>query len=129
MKRIIALCLVAFLVFGCSLAELNDMSFDELIDANRQIVNEIMERPEWKETAVPSGEWIVGDDFPAGTYSITAVSYTCIVTIWDSPSKDNLVGEYIIYVDEPFGKITLNDGWKVIFSQKVILAPPKGIEF
>ena len=129
MKRIIALCLVTFLVFGCALAELSDLSFDELIVANRQIVNEIMSRPEWKETAVPSGEWVVGKDFPAGTYSIAAVSYLCIMTVWDSESRENLVAEYVIYEDAPFGKFTLKDGWQVIFSQKVILAPPQGIEF
>lgn len=131
MKRFIALCLVAFVVFGCALAELDDMSFDELIDTNRQIVCEIMSRPEWKETNVPSGEWVVGEDIPAGTYSVAAKSRMCIMTIWASREKDfsSLVGEYVIYEDEPFGKITLKDGYLVVFSQNVIFAPPKGIEF
>lgn len=133
MKKVIAIILATVMLFAVAYAEFDpsELSFDELVDANHRIVMEIMTRPEWKETPVPSGEWVVGEEIPAGTYSIAAESRMCIMTIWASADKDfgSLVGEYVIYEDEPFGKITLKDGYLVVFSQNVIFAPPKGIDF
>ena len=132
MKKLISFLLALILISGCACAELADLSFEELIETNRAIIKEIMSRPEWKEIKIPSGGWFVGEDIPAGSYSVAAQSHFCVMTVWKSDSQDimkDLVGEYPIYEDEPFGKVILQDGWYVTFSQNVILAPPKGIEF
>lgn len=52
--------------------ELSSFNFDELILLRQQIAQELTTRPEWKEVTVPIGIWKVGEDIPAGHWTISA---------------------------------------------------------
>ena len=77
MKRIISLFLVTALLFAfpaLSLSEvfdLSSLSFDELKALEKQIIKEMISRPEYKEVTVPLGVYKVGEDIPAGKWTIT----------------------------------------------------------
>lgn len=130
MKRLITILLIIMLVFGCAAAEITDMSLEELFTLRDQINQEILARKQ-KEFKVPSGVWVIGEEIPAGSYSIASPLHFGTATVYKSQEKgfSNLVGEFAIYVDDPLGKITLENGWIIILSQSMIFAPPKGIEF
>ena len=130
MKRLTAILLIMMLAFGCAFAEVSEMSLDELFTLRDQINQEILSR-EQKEFKVPSGVWVIGEEVPAGTYSIASPLHFGTVTVYKSQEKglSNFVGEFAVYEDDPLGKITLENGWVVILSQSMVFAPPKGIEF
>lgn len=52
--------------------DLSSFTFDELILLRQQIAQELTARPEWKEVTVPQGVWKVGEDIPAGHWTISA---------------------------------------------------------
>jgi hypothetical protein len=73
MKRILALILVLLSLVGFASAEtidLSGMSFDELVALKDQINLAIWNSQEWQEVTVPQGVWKVGEDIPAGTWTI-----------------------------------------------------------
>lgn len=92
-----------------------------------------MSRPEWKEVTVPSGNWKVGEDIPAGTYCIKVESESCYVSIWrkaiDDFSNDGFYYGEVIEIDNPCGKIELLDGMIVSLDNKVIFTPPITLGF
>lgn len=129
MKKIIAILLV---VLSISVAfadtDFSSMSYDELIELQKSLTAEIMSRPEWKEVNVPSGVWIVGEDIPAGTYSIRIRSgFSSRIDCVDA--KGRQVCYQYIHENEPIGKIVLLDGYKITISAPVIFAPPVSLGF
>ena len=130
MKRLITVLLIMMLVSGCAVAEMSDLTLEELFTIRDQINQEILSR-EQKEFKVPSGVWVIGEEIPAGSYSIASPLHFGTVTVYRSQEKgfSNLVGEFAVYQDDPLGKVTLENGWVVILSQSMVFAPPKGIEF
>lgn len=79
MKKIIACLLVILsLISMGALSEsatpagvdLSGMSFDELIALKDQINLAIWNSEEWQEVTVPQGRWIVGEDIPAGKWTV-----------------------------------------------------------
>ena len=88
-----------------------------------------MSRPEWKEVTVPGGEWVVGEDIPAGEYSISPTKMGGYVHIYDAKGK-TLVSQGVRKEDNSIGKVELLDGYVVkIENGSVIFAPPKGLGF
>lgn len=49
---------------------LSNMSFDELVALKDQINLAIWNSQEWQEVTVPHGVWKVGEDIPAGTWTV-----------------------------------------------------------
>ena len=74
MKKILSAVLVLMLLIPTAMAEvdLSALSFDELVALRQQVNKEITTRPEWKEVTVPAGLWKVGEDIPAGKWTISA---------------------------------------------------------
>lgn len=76
MKKLFSLLLIlALLVPSMAFAggiDLSAFSFEELVQLRQQIARELTTRPEWKEVTVPQGIWLVGEDIPAGHWTITA---------------------------------------------------------
>lgn len=75
MKKLLALLLAMALLIPAACAEgidLSALSFDQLVELRQQISKELTTRPEWKEVTVPVGVWKVGEDIPAGHWTITA---------------------------------------------------------
>ena len=130
MKKLFAmiLILVCMTAFAAAETDLSSMSYDELVELQKDLVFEIMSRPEWKQVTVPAGMWRVGDDIPAGTYSITPVKQQVGVQVWrkqkDDYSNDGLYYNKVLQADQPCGKIILKTGMLVEVSKEVIFAPP-----
>lgn len=130
MKRFVLIFLAAVLLAGCACAEsnLSSMSYDDLIALQKSVTAEIMTRPEWKEVKVPAGEWIIGEDIPAGYYSVTALEW--FVTLEYYPNKNDTFYDYFeISANETLGKFKFTDGMKIVLSKDCIFAPPKGLGF
>ena len=71
MKRI-AVLVFALILAASALAEvdLTGMTFEELVALKDQINLAIWNSEEWQEITVPQGRWIVGEDIPAGKWTV-----------------------------------------------------------
>jgi hypothetical protein len=133
MKKIFAIIfvIVAIATVAYAATDLSSMSFDELMNLRNDLNAEIMSRPEWKEVTVPPGTWYVGEDIPAGTYSIK--SEFCGVTVWreakDDYDNNGLYYCEVVKKDSPCGKIKLDKGMVVEINGEVIFAPPMSLGF
>ena len=127
---VLILCVIPVVAFSDGI-DLSSMSFDDLIALRYKIDSEILSRPEWKETEVPQGTWVVGEDIPAGSYSIRAKATddSVLIRIYKN-SNDSIGNAHYIYQDNQIiGKIILSDGMIVELSNLAIFAPPKGLGF
>ncbi len=86
MKRksliIIIVLLMGLFLVRLSLAanyDLSGFSYEDLISLQSQISKEIMSRPEFKKVIVPPGSYKVGNEIPAGKWTITATEGMCEV--------------------------------------------------
>lgn len=136
MKKLICiLLLVCMTTFAAADAvDLSGLSFDELMKLRDQVNAEIISRPEWKEVTVPAGTWIVGEDIPAGTYSISPTSSGGYITITNPNAKDyfsqQIMSEGIRDEEYAVAKIVLKDGYVVEVERgSLIFAPAKGLGF
>ncbi len=141
MKKIISLFLVfVILSMPAALAEEIDVkkySYKQLELIEKAIRHEMMTRPEWKRVTVPVGIWKVGDDIPAGTYSIRATPEGITsVTLWrrakDDYSSNGLILCESVIFDETdlIGKVIFEEGNVLeISGSPVYLCPPVSLEF
>lgn len=73
MKRFFLLFLAAMLLISSAAADpvdLSSMSFDELVALRDQLNHAIWSSQDWQEVTVPAGVWTVGQDIPAGHWTI-----------------------------------------------------------
>ena len=74
MKKIAATLLAIMLAMVLASAsadvDLTGMTFDELVALKDQINIAIWNCKEWQEVTVPQGVWKVGEDIPAGTWTV-----------------------------------------------------------
>ena len=141
MKKIISLFLVfVILSMPAALAEEIDVkkySYKQLELIEKSIRHEMMTRPEWKRVTVPVGIWKVGDDIPAGTYSIRATPEGITsVNLWrrakDDYSSNGLILCESVIFDETdlIGKVIFEEGNVLeISGSPVYLCPPVSLEF
>ena len=107
----------------------SSLSTEELIALRKQVDEEIHSRPEWKEVEVPAGTWTVGEDIPAGSYSIRSLSqYSGTLYIYRKNST-TFDSYYSLRYGETLGKVTLEDGWKVEVMGTLVFAPPEAPAF
>jgi len=79
-KLILWSVLLALAVFSASAAvgegvydiDLSAYSYDDLVVLRDRINLAMWESEEWQEVTVPIGVWVIGEDIPAGHWSITA---------------------------------------------------------
>lgn len=148
MKRLIALTLAALLILCSAAAELPDISgltFDELVALRDQLNLAIWQSSEWQEVTVPEGLWVVGEDIPAGHWTIrvatpdticnAACMDKCDTITWTPLSGARYFGMLIASEDyeSPFGDsyptsvdMILEDGWFFKCTGSVIFAPFAG---
>ena len=79
MKKVMTICITLALVLALAPAafadvDLSGMSFDELVALRDQIDLAIWNSQEWQEVEVPQGVWRVGEDIPAGKWTVKPVS-------------------------------------------------------
>lgn len=72
MCALLAVVLVGCLVLpACAESiDLTALSWEELLDLKAAITHEQLTRDEWQEVEVPQGVWVVGEDIPAGKWTI-----------------------------------------------------------
>lgn len=95
MKRIVTLLLVLLCMVGVASAEtpnLSGMSFDELVALNDQINLAIWNSQEWQEVEVPQGVWVVGQDIPAGKWTIKAADGITTFVEWGDVLDESGIG-------------------------------------
>ena len=61
---------------------LSGMSYDELVALKEQINLAIWNSQEWQEVEVPQGVWVVGQDIPAGKWTIKAADGITAAVYW-----------------------------------------------
>ena len=129
MRKLFIFVFVLMMLFSVGYAEydLSSMSFEELKALQQAISQEIVTRPEWKEVEVPSGIWTVGEDIPAGVYSITPVGSSANFACYDENGR--LQVNLLCLGGKPIGKVELLEGWTVKPSKPVIFAPPITLGF
>lgn len=73
MKRLFILFLTTLILAGSAAADpvdLSGMSFEDLVALKDRINLAIWNSQEWQEVTVPAGVWVVGEDIPAGHWTI-----------------------------------------------------------
>lgn len=130
MKKLIALVLVALSLIpmvAFADVDLSGMSFDELVSLNGKLLKEIVSRPEFKEVTVPTGNYTVGEDIPAGTYSLGLASGTFGSMI----QINDYQGVYSVSSSDPaVGKVALKDGDSIkITMGSMVFKPYVGLGF
>lgn len=83
MKKLICI-MIALLIPVAAFAEvdLSGMSYDELVALKDQISLAIWESEEWQEVEVPAGVYTVGEDIPAGQWTIKAANGISVTIEW-----------------------------------------------
>ena len=79
MKKVMTIFITLALVLALAPAafadvDLSGMTFDELVALRDQIDLAIWNSQEWQEVEVPQGVWRVGEDIPAGKWTVKPVS-------------------------------------------------------
>ena len=103
MKKLIMLLvlLIALPIVAQADVDLTGMSFDELVALKEKIDYVLWQTEDWQEVAVPQGVWKVGEDIPAGHWTIKAYddAYTSIKygPRLDSTGRDMGYSDYEIY--------------------------------
>ncbi len=90
MKKIIALVLVLLSLASVSFAELDlsGMTYDELVALKDQINLAIWNSNEWQEVEVPQGVYVIGEDIPAGKWTIKAADQVDASVYWGDAIND-----------------------------------------
>ena len=132
MKKLFALILTA--VFLCSTAyaaeiDLSDLSFAELLELQQRVTMAMLETGELKEFIVPQGVYKIGEDLPAGKWSLKCLGDGGMISIFDDEADYNAYrvssffsveeGEFCnlelkesTYIDLTFSSIALSKGYQ-----------------
>lgn len=73
MKKLLAVVLILELLISMAFAEgvdISGLSYDELVTLRDRINMAIWQSDEWQEVMVPQGVWKVGEDIPAGHWTV-----------------------------------------------------------
>lgn len=139
MKKIVAFVLALLLLIPSAFAEvdLSSYSYEQLLELYRSVQQEIISRPEWKEVTVPKGVYVIGEDIPAGSYTIKSTDPGGYINIflWGAEQKDYdtagglLVNEALYKSSQVLGRINLKNGNVLELSGTVIMTPVQGLGF
>lgn len=147
MKKLFSLFLAALLFYSSAAADpvdLSGMSFDELVALRDQLNLAIWNSQEWQEVTVPEGIWVIGQDIPAGHWSIRVAAekdyfYISCFDALNELEKRPASGARLVQQEiaspgySAFGEITpesadliLEDGWFFKCGGSVIFTPYTG---
>lgn len=97
MRKVITFALTAVLLLAlaapaCADFDLSGLSLEELVALKDQLNLAIWQSEDWQEVEVPYGVWRVGEDIPAGHWTLTAGDgcslFLRIGTVLDSTGAD-----------------------------------------
>lgn len=152
MKKATALMLTLLLLLSVALAEsidLSSLSFDELVLIVNKAQLEMMKSDRWQEVEVPPGTYLVGQDIPAGKWTISVYDSSYVDFEIGSSIKDNgeidlipSINEYkhitlkgksnFLYEqgDTTSYSLDLKEGWYVVITTgSIIFSPYTGNNF
>lgn len=91
MRKIVFFLIVmlALPALACADVDLSGMTFDELVALKEKIDIAIWNSEEWQEVTVPQGVWIVGEDIPAGHWTIKAADKAMVMIDYGSELDDD----------------------------------------
>lgn len=94
MKKLLLLVLVSALVSSVALAsvDLSAMSFNELLELQKQVQYAMMKTDEWQEVTVPAGLYQVGVDIPAGHWTISNKGQSMVMVSWGDGLNEGASG-------------------------------------
>ena len=110
MKKFIIITLVLLIIIPTAIGEfdLSGMSYKELVELKDKINIAIWNSQEWQEVTVPQGMWRVGEDIPAGSWTVhCAIDYYGMITI-----GDELDGKLIGYSSRRESQIVTSPNFK-----------------
>ena len=141
MKRTIAMLLIlamqAASIHMAGGLDLSAFSYSELKELKSSIEAEMESRPEWPGVYVPSGVYKVGEDIPAGIYSVRLCdqSQKGHVSVWGKAVNDYYGGGGLVismvfgWESIFYGKAELKTGWIVEVSGDCYFGPPIKLGF
>jgi len=116
MKKLVAALSVLALLLPFAYAEtsLSDLSFTQLIDLRRQIDEALWACEEWQEVEVPIGTYVIGEDIPAGKWTLECLEWNAYILLYSDldhfTSKDYDVFNVKAISEGQTCNITLEDG-------------------
>lgn len=111
MKKL--LCILSALAIALSLAapaaaeniDLTALSWDELLELKARITMEQLTRDEWQEVEVPQGVYVVGEDIPAGKWTVRCKTGSRLRLAW-SKALDESGHDIDFYVVHDIAHLT-----------------------
>lgn len=90
-KMICVLAILMMLIPTQAMCEikLSEMSYEELVELKSQIDMAIWQSKEWQEVEVPKGVYTVGEDIPAGKWTIKAAEGVKARVYWGDELGDS----------------------------------------
>lgn len=106
-----------------------DIPYLNLLHIRNQLDEEILARGDWTSIEIPAGKWTVGEDIPAGFYSVTVVSgkYTSFAIVDTDAYRTH--NYYTIDENGVVGKVELKDGMVLEIPRPLLFAAPKTLGF
>ena len=91
MKKLLAASALCLALCAPAIAEvdLSGMSYAELVSLKDQINLAMWQCQEWQEVTVPQGVWVVGEDIPAGHWSVSPVDGAWSTISYGSKLSEN----------------------------------------
>ena len=147
MKKTISLLLVLLLTVSCvafaapapaaepfDYASLSDAELSAIIDsASAELASRSAGSANAKEVSVPQGSYIVGQEIPVGTYSLSLdgenTILATVVLYSDKDGKDDytkMLNMFMITEDTPIGRVDLKDGNLIEITGSTVLFKPVG---
>ncbi len=129
--RIITLFLaIHFSVLSAASAEtinLSNLSYNELLELRQQVDFAIAQTREWKQVIVSPGEYIVGIDIPAGSYTVDLCGSLANIEVYSDGKR---IHGHCLTKSDRVGKLPLQDGQIVrIEYGDMLFTPYKGLGF
>lgn len=88
MKKMSLLFVTVILFFSLSVGALSEdldlsaLSYEQLTALENRIIQEMVSRPEYKEVIVPLGTYKVGEDIPAGKWTLSGLKDDAGIVYW-----------------------------------------------
>lgn len=99
MKKLAAILLALFVICAAACAEgidLSGMSFDDLLALRQRVDEAIWNSDGWQSVTVPGGVYVIGEDIPAGRWSVAADGLFSSLTLY--PSKADYTAQEYNYI-------------------------------
>ena len=110
--------------------DLSDMSFEELLNLQEMITKKLWESDGWQEVEVPVGVYKVGEEIPAGKWTVSRATDEYTYFRVGNTFEDGEVGWYTVTADlETSTNIIIEDGQYIEVSYFPVVFTPYSVSF